>query len=65
MWKIYVDVLVGIIRRVAEWLIDDYGGGRGFTSAKECMNHIFTLKQPGLKTRKKKQKVYEGLMNLE
>ena len=61
--KIYADILVDRIRRVTGSLTDDeqvvFRTGRG------CVDHIFTLKQIGGKTREKKSKVYVGFIDLE
>ena len=42
-WKLYAGILVDRVRRVTRGLIDDKQGG--FREWRECVDHIFTLKQ--------------------
>ena len=49
--KIYAGILVDIVRKVTEDLIDD--GQGGFRAEMGCVDQIFTLKQIGEKTREK------------
>ena len=54
--KIYAGILVDLIRKVTEGLIDDEQGG--FRTGKQCVYQIFTLKQIGEKAREKKCTVH-------
>ena len=45
--KIYAGILVDIVRKVTEGLIDDEQGG--FRARRGCVDQIFTLKQIGEK----------------
>ena len=48
-------------------MIEDLNGDKQgeFRSGRECVDQIFTLKQIGEKSQKKKQRVIMGFMDLE
>ena len=50
-------------KRGTEGFIDDEQGS--FRAGRVCVDHIFTLKQIGEKTLKKKRRVYVSFMDLE
>ena len=47
--KIYAEILVDIVHRMTEGLIDDEQ--EGFTAGRGCVDQIFTLKKIGEKAR--------------
>ena len=61
--KIYAGILVDIVCKVTEDLIDDVQGR--FRAGMGCVDQIFTLKQIGDKAREKKCRVNVGFMDLE
>ena len=54
--KIYVGILVDIVRRVTGGLIGDEQGG--FRAGRGCIDQIFTLKHIGEKAREKRQCIW-------
>ena len=61
--KICTGILVDIVRRVTEGLMDDEQGS--FSEGRGFVNQILTLKQIGEKAQEEKLKVYVGFMDLE
>ena len=61
--KIYAGILLDRARRVTGGLIDDEQGG--FRAGKGSVDQIYTLKQIGEKSRKKKRRVYVRFIDLE
>ena len=61
--KIHAGILVDMVCRVTEDLIDDEEGG--FRAGRGCVDKIFTLKQICEKAREKKYRVYVGFIDLK